>query len=104
MRCPKTSSSDHIGKWMSNEYKNILNIFCFKSADVGFAGFVKGPEGDADINNPHVNTDLQRMNARNLPEWMKTVSGGRQHLNPGSTQKRQNKRNKIYLNYYYQSQ
>ena len=42
--------------------------------------------------------------ARKLPELMKTVSGWRQHLNPGSTQKRQNKRNKIYLNYYYQSQ
>ena len=64
---------------------------------------------------PWVNSDLQdeewfakrakqRMDARKLPEWMKTVSGWRQHLGSGSKQKRQNKRNKIYLNYYYQSQ
>ena len=73
--------------------KNLLIIFCCISADVGFAGFVKGPEYPEDYEGPQgydftkdpwVNKDLQdekwfankakqRMDARKLPEWMKPV-------------------------------
>ena len=73
--------------------KSLLIIFCCISADVGFAGFVKGPEYPEDYDGPEgydftkdplVNTDLkdeewfanrakQRMDARKLPEWMKPV-------------------------------